>query len=111
MSRARWSSGALSNLISGALGGEDIGKSQTCETAAQVATVAGGSDHDMVSLPPKGHLITGLDAEFVSEVFRDHNLSLCAHSVSHTGEYNYTRLADSRVRDRETAGRGCLGTH
>ena len=42
----------------------------------------------MIAVAPEADFVAGLDAQFVAEVLRNHDLPFGSHSVSHTDEYN-----------------------
>ena len=46
------------------------------------------TDGHMVSVAPKRDLITGLDAQLVTQLLRDHHLALGTDTMSHTMKYN-----------------------
>ncbi len=42
----------------------------------------------MVAVEPEVHFVARLDAEFVAQFLRDHDLPLRPHTMSHTVQYN-----------------------
>lgn len=47
------------------------------------------ANRHMIVVPPEADLVARLDPEFVSQLFRDDDLTLGADTVSHTYQYNF----------------------
>ncbi len=43
---------------------------------------------DMIAVAPEADFVTGFDAEFVTQLLRNHDLPLGPYSMSHTFQYN-----------------------
>lgn len=53
----------------------------------------GRAQGQVILVAPERHLVTGLDAELVTELLGDDDLALGTYSVGHTEEYNHPQKA------------------
>src|SRR5690606_14995455 len=91
----------LAGPIGCPLGLEDLDDRAAGEATAQRGTGAGRSDDDVVVFEPEVDLVAGLDAERLTQVLGDHDLSFGPHPVSHTAQYN---CVDQHARSGPGAG-------